>query len=135
MAHINAGASVAPAHERASRASPIWKDRRLGIALAIGIAALAGVLALLWFLSPLITGLWIGRQLAMALGRETNDLAALIGGVLLLALLGRIPFVGWLVSLVSFVLALGALIVARRAGKDGRPMAQVLGQPMLSPAL
>jgi hypothetical protein len=96
--------------------------------------ALFGALAMLWFLSPLITGLWIGRRLAMALGRETNDLAALLGGVLLLALLGRIPFVGWLVSLVSFVLALGALIVARRAGKDGSPVAQAQGQPILSPA-
>jgi hypothetical protein len=96
--------------------------------------ALFGVLAMLWFLSPLITGLWLGRRLATALGREANDLAALLGGVLLLALLGRLPFVGWLVSLVSFVLALGALIVARRAGKGDRPVAQPLGTPVLTPA-
>lgn len=95
--------------------------------------ALFGVLAVLWFLSPLITGLWLGRRLATAFGRETNDLAALLGGVLLLALLGRLPFVGWLVSLVSFVLALGALIVARRAGSG--PAAQALGQPALAPTI
>jgi hypothetical protein len=97
--------------------------------------ALFGVLAMLWFLSPLITGLWLGRRLATALGREANDLTALLGGVLLLALLGRLPFVGWLVSLVSFVLALGALIVARRASGGSRPVAQVLGQPALAPTL
>jgi hypothetical protein len=96
--------------------------------------ALFSVLAMLWFLSPLITGLWLGRRLASALGREANDLAALLGGVLLLALLGRLPFVGWLVSLVSFVLALGALIVARRAGSDGRPVAQARAPPALAPA-
>ncbi|NTW04116.1 MAG: hypothetical protein HGA19_23070 [Oscillochloris sp.] len=96
--------------------------------------ALFSILAMLWFLSPLITGLWLGRWLATTLGREANDLAALLGGVLLLALLGRLPFVGWLVSLVSFVLALGALIVARRAGGAGRPAAQALVQPALAPA-
>jgi cytoskeletal protein CcmA (bactofilin family) len=95
--------------------------------------ALFGVLALLWFLSPLITGLWLGRRLALAFGREANDLAALLGGVLLLALLGRIPYVGWLVSLGSFVLALGALIVVRRAGNAGKPVGQALGQPVLAP--
>ncbi|MBC8160656.1 MAG: hypothetical protein H7Z42_05490, partial [Roseiflexaceae bacterium] len=93
--------------------------------------ALFGVLAMLWFLSPLITGLWIGRQLATAFGREANDLAALLGGVLLLAVLGQIPVVGWLVSLVSFVLALGALILARRAPRT--PEAQALGTPTLAP--
>ncbi len=55
-------------------------------------------------------------------------------GVLLLALLGRLPVVGWLVSLVSFVLALGALIVARRVGGAGRPAAQALAPPALAPA-
>jgi hypothetical protein len=101
--------------------------------LTLGLA-LFGVLAMLWFLSPLITGLWLGRLLATANGREANDLAALVGGVLLLVLLGRIPYVGWLVSLVSFVLALGALIVARRAGSGGRPVAQPLAEPVLVPA-
>lgn len=96
--------------------------------------ALFSVLAMLWVFSPLITGLWIGRRLAVVFGRETNDLVALLGGVLLLALLGRIPFVGWLVSLVSFVLALGALIVARRAGKDDRAVPQALVLPVLAPA-
>ena len=93
--------------------------------------AIFGVLAMLWFLSPLITGLWLGRRLALTFGREANDLVALLGGVLLLTLLGRIPVVGCLVSLVSFVLALGALIVTRRAGRG--PAAKTLGAPLLVP--
>lgn len=99
-----------------------------GIVLGL---ALFGVLPVLWFLSPLITGLWLGRRLATAFGREANNLAALLSGVLLLALLGRLPYVGWLVSLASFALALGALIVARRAG--GGSVAQALGAPLLAP--
>jgi proline iminopeptidase len=45
MAHINnTAASVARARQRAERASPVWKGRRMGVALAIGIAVLAGAL-------------------------------------------------------------------------------------------
>jgi cytoskeletal protein CcmA (bactofilin family) len=100
-----------------------------GIVLGL---ALFSLLAMFWFLSPLITGLWLGRWLVVALGRETNDLAALLGGVLLLALLGRIPFIGWSVSLMSCVLALGALIVMRRPRT--LPLAPVPVQPLLVPA-
>lgn len=100
-----------------------------GIVLGV---ALFGVLSMLWLLSPLITGLWVGRWLTTALGREANDLTALLGGVLLLALLGRIPVVGWVISLVSFVLALGALIVARRAAGGGSAV-QTVGTPLLVP--
>ena len=38
MVHSNAGSAVTPARGRTERASSIWQDRRLGIALAIGIA-------------------------------------------------------------------------------------------------
>jgi hypothetical protein len=79
---------------------------------------LFGALALVWFLSPLMTGLWLGQKLARLLGRETADLPALLGGVLVLVLLGRIPILGWFVYLVSFILAIGALVVSRqRVGK------------------
>lgn len=84
-----------------------------GLVLAL---FLFGALALLWFLSPLVTGLWLGRRLNLALGREVDYLPLLIAGVLLLALLGRIPILGWLVYLVSFIFALGGLIAARWPG-------------------
>lgn len=77
---------------------------------------LFGGLALAWFLSPLVTGLWLGRRLTTALGRDASNLAALLIGVLIIVLLGRIPFVGWFVYLISFILALGAIFVTRRPG-------------------
>lgn len=48
-------------------------------------------------------------------GRVTGDATiAALGGVLLLALLMQVPYLGWLVAPVSFVLALGGLLLARR---------------------
>ncbi|MCS6883422.1 MAG: polymer-forming cytoskeletal protein [Oscillochloridaceae bacterium] len=79
---------------------------------------LTAALVLAWTLSPLITGLWAGRALLRAAGREAGDFLALCLGVLLIVLLSLIPWVGWLVGLVSLVLALGALIAARRGAFD-----------------
>ena len=93
---------------------------------------LFGALALLWFLSPLVTGLWLGQRLNLALGREVDYLPLLVTGVLLLALLGRIPILGWLVYLVSFILALGGLIVARWPG-GGTPSVIPVESPRPAP--
>lgn len=76
--------------------------------------ALFSILALLWFLSPLITGAWLGQRLSGILGRAPDSLPVLLSGVLLLALLTHLPYLGWLISLVSFVFAFGGLILARR---------------------
>lgn len=81
-----------------------------GIILFLFLFAL---LAVIWYLSPLVTGLWLGWQVRRGLGRELNDLTALLAGVVLLVLLGRIPILGWFVYLVSFVLTLGALFMNR----------------------
>jgi hypothetical protein len=75
---------------------------------------LFGTLALFWYLSPLITGLWVGRWFNRMMGRELDNLPVLLAGILALVLLGRIPFVGWLVYLISFIFAIGALVMARR---------------------
>ncbi len=86
---------------------------------------LSGIL-LLWFFSPLLTGLWLGRKLVANAGsyssRLSGTLATLLIGALAIALvarlIGTIPFVGLLVAaliyLLSFALALGGLIVSRR---------------------
>lgn len=83
---------------------------------ALAMAAfLFASLALVWLFSPLITGLWLGQLVVERAGRTLSLTGALLVGVLLIALIGRIPIVGWLVYLVSFALALGGVLRARRA--------------------
>jgi cytoskeletal protein CcmA (bactofilin family) len=90
-----------------------------------GVAMLTflfGLFALLWLFSPVVTGLWLGRKLANATGRELGNLATIFLGVAVIVLVGRlltfIPFLGELafraVYLLSFALAVGAWILARR---------------------
>ena len=71
---------------------------------------LFSALALLWVFSPLITGLWIGRRFSQ------TPLTALLLGTLGLALVARIPVLGWFIYLISFILALGAIIASRGQG-------------------
>lgn len=92
---------------------------------------LTAALVLAWTLSPLITGLWAGRALLRATGREGSDFLALCLGVLLIVLLSLIPLVGWLVGLASLVFALGALILARRGAFDV-PVTTVTPAPTLA---
>lgn len=94
-----------------------------GIVLFLFLFAL---LAVIWYLSPLVTGLWLGWQVRRGLKRKLNDMVALLAGVVLLVLLGRIPILGWLVYLVSFVLALGALFTTR-LGQEPSPIREVDG--------
>jgi cytoskeletal protein CcmA (bactofilin family) len=86
-----------------------------GLAL---LAFLFAALTLVWVLSPIITGLWLGRVFAQLIGREFPTLALLMIGVALIVLLSFVPVVGWLVYLTSFILALGAIIVAWRGGYE-----------------
>lgn len=66
--------------------------------------------ALVWFLSPLLTGYWLGEKIGERLDGEYSPLLLLLIGALLIVVLGRIPFLGWLVYLLSFLLALGGLL-------------------------
>ncbi|NTU79760.1 MAG: polymer-forming cytoskeletal protein [Chloroflexales bacterium] len=86
-------------------------------ALLLAAFLFAGVL-LVWVLSPLVTGLWLGRWLLQATGRSGGDLLALLVGAALIVLLSMVPLVGWLISLLSFLLALGGLLLARRQAYD-----------------
>ncbi|MFO7168538.1 MAG: hypothetical protein DIU80_011005 [Chloroflexota bacterium] len=79
---------------------------------------LFGALALLWVLSPLVVGMWIGQRLAALRDQPRQAVPWLIAGVLLVALLARVPVLGWLVGLVSFILALGAILLAWRTGAE-----------------
>jgi cytoskeletal protein CcmA (bactofilin family) len=88
----------------------------------VTFAFLFGLFGLIWLISPVITGLWLGRKLFDLLGWRGGDLPALLTGIALIVLtarvLGQIPCAGALVYLVlyllSFALAVGAWIVARR---------------------
>jgi cytoskeletal protein CcmA (bactofilin family) len=79
---------------------------------------LTAALVLAWTLSPLITGLWLGRLVLRAAGRETSDLVAILAGTALIALLSFVPFVGWLFSLTSLILAVGGVLLIRRGDTD-----------------
>lgn len=78
-----------------------------GISMFVFLTAAS---ALVWFLSPLFTGRWLGEKIGERLGGEHSPLLLLMLGTLLIVLLGRVPFLGWLVYLLSFVLALGGIL-------------------------
>ena len=68
---------------------------------------LFGTLALIWMFSPIVTGLWLGRRIVRQSDQSVSLLVAMLVGVLVIVVLGRLPILGWLVYLLSFVFALG----------------------------
>ncbi len=78
-----------------------------GIAVFVFLFASSAVI---WFLSPLLTGHWLGQKIGERLDGDYSPLLLLLMGALLIVVLGRIPFLGWLVYLLSFLLALGGLL-------------------------
>jgi cytoskeletal protein CcmA (bactofilin family) len=99
-----------------------------GLAL---LAFLFATLTLVWVLSPIITGYWIGQLVAQATGRTFSPIVVLLIGVALIVLVSFVPIVGWMIYLASFVLALGAMFVAWRGGYDA-PEARYT--PVMTPA-
>ncbi len=91
-----------------------------GIAMFIFLVASS---ALVWFLSPLLTGYWLGEKIGQRLDGEYSPLLLLLIGALLIVVLGRIPFLGWLVYLLSFLLALGGLLRSGTAA-TGEPQTE-----------
>lgn len=77
--------------------------------LVVLIVAAAG---LLWFFSPLVSGIWLGLVLNQHVGRTAHFRPGLVAGVLLIALLGQVPILGPIVYLVSFIIVLGAIVNA-----------------------
>jgi cytoskeletal protein CcmA (bactofilin family) len=89
---------------------------------------LLGAAGLLWILSPLFTGYWLGHLLADR-GYALGELVALLVGTLTIVLVARllalIPCLGVLLAgliyLITFALALGGIIRARRRGAAANP--------------
>ncbi len=77
--------------------------------------------ALVWFLSPLLTGYWLGEKIGERLEGNYSPLLLLLMGALLIVVLGRIPVLGWLVYLLSFLLALGGLLRSGTAASGDSP--------------
>ena len=83
--------------------------------------------ALVWFLSPLLTGFWLGEMIGERMGGARSPIILLLMGALLIVVLGRIPFLGWLVYLLSFVLALGGLLRSGAGAAESRPAETAAG--------
>jgi len=81
-----------------------------------------GLVALVWLLSPIFTGLWLGRKLGIMVGSRDGDLAHLLLGIAVIVLICRlltvIPCLGDLVFqvifLVSFALTVGSWLLRLR---------------------
>ena len=94
------------------------------VAMFIFLAAAA---ALVWFFSPLLTGYWLGEKIGERLGVDHAPVTLLLMGALLIVILGRIPILGWVVYLFSFVLALGGLLRSGTGAADARPAETAVG--------
>ncbi len=85
-------------------------------------------MGVLWSISPIFTGFWLGRRLS----HNAGDLLAMVIGVLVLLLLiyafEWLPVAGgfatWLLLLFSFAYAVGAMILAL-VSKDAPPPAPI----------
>lgn len=81
-----------------------------------------GLVALLWLLSPLVVGLWVGRKIGEMTGAVDGELPRLLVGVAVIVLAARIlsviPCAGDLafqvIYLASLALSVGSWFVARR---------------------
>ena len=89
MAHINAGSVVAPVRDRAASAAGIGKDRRMSIALAFGIAALAALL--------------VSVTLPRGPTTQSQALFVLVGGVIVGLLAGWVMRSRWAMLLAPLV--------------------------------
>lgn len=94
----------------------VWTFFGTGTGLVL-LIALFGVLSLMWLFSPLVTGYWMGKLFGM------QSLTGMLVGVAALVILMRLPFVGWLVALASFLFAFGALMVIVFGQRGGPEMA------------
>ncbi len=89
-------------------------------------AFLFGLIGLAWVFSPLVTGLWLGRWLFRVAHTSRGDFYAMLLGsgliVLTARLLSIIPCLGglvsWLVYPLSFALAIGGIVLARRVAHE-----------------
>lgn len=104
------------------------------VGLPLGLGILILVLPALLVVGYLVTGIWIGDAIlsrtAPGVARERPYLAALVG-LVVLAAVGWIPFVGGLLVLLGFGAVM--LLMWRVLRRDARPAGYV-GRPVASPS-
>ena len=95
-------------------------DAISSIVTGIGIFTILGVLLTFAFIfvvvSKLVVGYWLGR---LIFRNMENIVLPLLTGLIIVAILVSIPFVGWLFSILIGLLGLGGIIVARASTGTG----------------
>ncbi len=90
------------------------------LTMPLPLAAL-GLYALALYVSPVFVALLIGRLLVGRFGQ--TGFWALLVGLIVLALLGAIPYVGWAVGILAAMLGLGATLLASPDRDAAQPTA------------
>lgn len=88
----------------------------IGMPLALVLLSLF-ILALL--LANLFVSFSLGRWIAATLDKDINDIVAFVAGFIILSILFVIPFVGWVIELVSISLGFGAILYALNRKRMG----------------
>ena len=108
-----------------------WKSIGLGlvflvvvpVAIVIALVTVVGIpaaiiaaflYAIIIYISRIYIGVWIGRKVIGALKRRqiTSLFWPLVVGIIIIALIGLIPFIGWIFRLFCLLISLGALLLA-----------------------
>ncbi len=91
--------------------------------IPLPLAAL-GLFALALYISPVFVALLVGGMIMgrLSSGDRPAGFLALVVGLIVLALLEAIPFVGWLVGVLATVLGLGAALLAGRSAAEQRAL-------------
>lgn len=82
-----------------------------GIGLPLGIIVLALYLICL-YLSSIVFGIFIGRSFFGLFRPDTSTYWALLLGIVILFLLGLIPYAGWVIGFIVLLFGFGAIILA-----------------------
>ena len=79
------------------------------------------IMIFLLYCARIIAGLWLGKKLFGLLGRTTTRWREMATGIFILLLLGSIPYIGWMVYVVSTFLSTGAIYYLFKEKVRNRP--------------
>jgi hypothetical protein len=98
--------------------SVVW----LGIAIVVALAVIFGLIVT--YLSKIVVGYWGGRLVLNSINPKwaANPIWPVLLGVLIVAILMAIPFVGWLLGLIITLFGLGTLwLLSRKEAGEVEP--------------